>query len=87
MLILNLGNSLGFFAVLYSIHTYVEIVLISIKINKIINYFILSNRKDFRHIALRNMSTKRALVLLATGTEEMEFVIAADVLVRGGVSL
>lgn len=87
MLILNLGNSLGFFAVLNSIHTYVEIVLISVKINKIINSFILSNRKDFRHIALRNMSTKRALVLLATGTEEMEFVIAADVLVRGGVSL
>lgn len=33
------------------------------------------------------MMTKKALVLLAPGTEEMEFVIAADVLVRGGVSM
>lgn len=33
------------------------------------------------------MMTKRALVFLADGAEEMEFVITADVLVRGGVSL
>lgn len=31
--------------------------------------------------------TKKALVFLAPGSEEMEFVIAADVLVRGGVSI
>lgn len=33
-----------------------------------------------------NMS-KKALVFLAPGAEEMEFVISADVLRRGGVSL
>lgn len=31
--------------------------------------------------------SKKALVFLASGAEEMEFVIAADVLVRGGVSI
>lgn len=31
--------------------------------------------------------SKKALVFLAPGAEEMEFVIAADVLRRGGVSI
>lgn len=33
------------------------------------------------------MATKSALVILASGAEEMEFVIAVDVLRRAGVSI
>lgn len=40
----------------------------------------------YRKYSTDNM-TKKALVFLANGAEEMEFVIAADVLVRGGINV
>ena len=47
------------------------------------NYKQLSTRKF--GTKLGEMPVKRALVFLAQGAEEMEFVISADVLRRGGV--
>ncbi|CAG9854789.1 unnamed protein product [Phyllotreta striolata] len=44
-------------------------------------------RTEKRFIGTKIMSKKRALILLASGAEEMEFVTAADILVRGGVDV
>lgn len=41
----------------------------------------------FRYYSLYQMAGKKALVFLAPGAEEMEFVISVDVLRRGGVEV
>lgn len=44
-------------------------------------------RNNLKSVNFSSMSSKKALVFLAPGAEEMEFVIAVDVLRRGGIEV
>ncbi|KAK6057615.1 DJ-1 family protein [Cooperia oncophora] len=46
-----------------------------------------SNGNDYLNITIFSMSSKTALLILADGAEEMEAIITADVLRRGGVEV